>query len=139
MIRAHQVSLASAADPRGLLTAVEFPKDLPFSPVRVFIVTDSPPGTERGGHAHRECHQFVLCPRGSVAIEIDDDEGIRNLVLSTPDVGVYIPPLVWAKQTYITAESSLVVLANLPYDANDYVDNRDEAAALRSVKRARRT
>ena len=123
-------------DARGSLTAGQFPGNLPFAPSRVFIVTESPEGTERGGHAHRSCHQVLIATAGSVCVELDDSEGTRVVTLSSPEQGLFIPPLVWAKQTYVDNGASLVVLASHPYDVDDYIDDRQESARLRTAARA---
>ena len=131
MIKARTVELMVAVDARGVLAVAEYPCSLPFLPRRVFVVTQNSPGVERGGHAHRTCHQVLLAPSGSVLVELDDDDGTRSVVLGEGTVGLYIPPLVWARQTYESRESSLVVLASHEYDVKDYVDDRSEARMLR--------
>ncbi len=124
----------AAADARGLLTAAQHPGVLPFVPVRVFIVTDSAAGTERGGHAHRLCHQVLIATAGSVVVEYDDEDGTGTVTLADATTCLYLPALVWAKQTYRTNGSSLVVLASHTYDADDYIDDREAAGRLRSAR-----
>ena len=97
------------------------------------MVSESPAGTQRGGHAHRRCHQVLISATGSVRVEFDDDDGTHVLELDNPTRGLDIPPLVWAKQTYVSEGASLVVLASLPYDVEDYIDDRYEAARLRKM------
>ena len=131
VIKAATIELTVAADARGLLAAAEFPSSLPFIPRRVFMVSQSPPGTERGGHAHRICHQVLVATSGSVAVEYDDDEGTHVVTLVDATIALHIPPLVWARQRYATRESSLLVLASHEYDTGDYVDDRTAADLLR--------
>lgn len=129
------VPLTAAADSRGLLTAGQFPDTLPFPPARIFVVTRSPAGTVRGGHAHRTCHQLLIATAGVVHVEYDDDAGSQHVALTDATTALHIPPLVWAEQTYVTDGASLVVLASHQYDASDYVDDRQEAAELRRQRR----
>jgi UDP-2-acetamido-3-amino-2,3-dideoxy-glucuronate N-acetyltransferase len=129
--RAQTVSLKSTADTRGLLTAMQYPEDLPFIPVRAFIVNQSPRDTVRGGHAHRTCHQFLVAVHGSINVEFEDDNGSSSISLSDSSLGLYIPPFVWAQQCYVTEGASLVVLASHPYEAADYIDDRNLARDLR--------
>lgn len=133
MTKARILDFTVAADSRGLLTAGQYPDHLPFAPSRVFVVTESPAGTERGGHAHRKCHQALIATAGSVRVEFDDDEGTSEVTLDDPTQALLIPALVWAKQTYIDDGASLVVLASHAYDADDYVDDREESARLRAA------
>jgi len=55
-------------DIRGSLTVGEFERSIPFVVKRYFLVFDVPSKETRGEHAHRECHQFLLCVRGSCAV-----------------------------------------------------------------------
>ena len=134
MNKVRRIHLVTAADTRGLLTAAQHPSELPFVPVRVFIVTQSPSGTVRGGHAHRTCHQLLIATSGTVVVEYEDEEGEGAVTLSDTRHGLHIPPLVWAKQTYLTDGASLVVLASHAYDAEDYVDDPNAARQLRDAK-----
>lgn len=69
---------------------------------------------------------------GRVKVELDDQSGTRLIVLEDPTIGLYIPPLVWANQTYETSDSILIVLASDPYSQQDYVDDRILAKNLRN-------
>lgn len=131
MTKVEYLQLSVAVDARGLLTAGEFPGNLPFAPARIFIVTNSPAGTARGGHAHRKCHQVLIATAGAVEVEMDDEAGTTVATLSDATRGLYVPPLAWAKQTYLTDGASLVVLASHLYDVEDYIDDRMEAARMR--------
>ena len=133
MVKVSRIQLTAVADGRGRLTAAQHPEQLPFVPSRVFIVMDSPAGTERGGHAHRACHQVLIATAGTVVVEYDDEAGTSSVTLSDATEGLHIPPLVWAKQTYASDGASLVVLASDTYDACDYVDDRETARSLRSA------
>ncbi len=86
--------------------------------------------SERGGHAHRKCHQVLIAVKGEVEIEYVDLLGSHLVTLNSASVALHIPPGVWAKQTYLDEDSSLLVLASDPYDVADYVDDIDEALAL---------
>lgn len=123
-IRVRGVRLARAPlieDLRGNLTAREVGKDLPFSPRRCFVVFDVPSKEVRGEHAHRECEQFLVCLRGSMAVVCDDGERRQEIVLDSPELGLYLPPMVWATQYKYTPDSMLLVLASDPYDPDDYI------------------
>jgi UDP-2-acetamido-3-amino-2,3-dideoxy-glucuronate N-acetyltransferase len=129
--KVSRIELVTVADSRGLLTAAQYPENLPFVPMRVFTVTNSPSGTYRGGHAHRKCHQVLIATAGTVVVEFDDDDGTASVTLSDASQCLHIPPLVWAKQKYATEGASLIVLASHTYDADDYVDDRETARGLR--------
>lgn len=128
---AQIVNLTAVKDQRGLLTAAQTIDQLPFLPARIFTVSQVDVGTVRGGHAHRDCHQFLMVASGRIGVELDDKEGTRNLILEDPGVGLYIPPLVWAAQTYLSSNAVLIALASEPYSLQDYVDDRALAKKLR--------
>jgi UDP-2-acetamido-3-amino-2,3-dideoxy-glucuronate N-acetyltransferase len=117
--------LTSARDDRGSLTAAEV-ADLPFFPRRIFIVHDVPNESVRGAHAHRECSQFLICVAGSVSCVVDDGSAQEEIHLTTSDVGVHIPPMIWGTQWRYTRDAVLLVLASHPYDATDYIREYDE-------------
>src|ERR1700754_5365295 len=62
----------SVKDPRGDLTVGEFENEFPFRPKRYFIVSGVPSGGIRGEHAHKECHQFLICAYGQCSVTVDD-------------------------------------------------------------------
>jgi acetyltransferase-like isoleucine patch superfamily enzyme len=108
-------------DMRGSLVASEFDEDIPFAPRRSFLVFDVPGSEIRGEHAHRLCHQFLVCVRGGCSVIVDDGEVRETLRLDHPTVGVHIPPMVWCAQFKHTADAMMLVLASHAYDADDYI------------------
>ena len=76
--------LQCVADLRGSLAAAEHPAHLPFVPVRCFVVFDIPSKEVRGEHAHRSCHQSLICPRGSVSIVVTMDDVERRSRWTAP-------------------------------------------------------
>lgn len=122
-------SLRVAVDLRGSLAAGEFPSQVPFLPKRCFFIFDVPGKEVRGEHAHRQCHQFLICARGSVTVLVDDGHHSEEILLDRPDVGLHVPPMVWAVQYKYSADALLLVLASDPYDPDDYIRDYDEFCA----------
>src|SRR5436190_1856701 len=92
------------------------------------------PGREvRGEHAHRNCHQFLVCARGSVTVVVDDGVLSEEVVLDGPDIGLYVPPMIWATQYQYSTDALLLVLASAPYDPDDYI--RDYLVFKAAVRR----
>lgn len=116
-------------DMRGNLIAAEAQKLLPFVPHRFFIVLDVPSAEVRGEHAHRRCHQFLVCVRGSVNVVVDDGHRRREYRLDSPQRGLHIAPGVWATQYGYSSDAALLVLASEAYDASDYIRDYDEFLA----------
>jgi acetyltransferase-like isoleucine patch superfamily enzyme/dTDP-4-dehydrorhamnose 3,5-epimerase-like enzyme len=118
----HVERFAEFSDLRGKLTAGELPgDDIPFEPRRWFLIYDVPSREVRGEHAHRVCHQFLICVSGQVNVAIDDGEQRSEVVLDDPTLGLYVPPRVWASQYRYDDDAVLLVLASHPYDSDDYI------------------
>ncbi len=117
-------------DIRGSLTVGEFDRSIPFAVKRYFMVFDVPSMETRGEHAHRECHQFLICVRGSCAVVADDGTHRQEFLLDRPDVGVHLPPMVWGIQYKYSADAVLLVFASHHYDSADYIRNYAEFRQL---------
>ncbi len=59
-------------DLRGNLTAREVGRGLPFIPKRYFVIFDVPSKEVRGEHAHKECHQLLICLKGTAYCVVDN-------------------------------------------------------------------
>ena len=118
-------------DMRGNLTVGEFDRQVPFKPLRYFMVFDVPSRETRGEHAHHKCHQFLICVRGSCAVMADDGANKIEIPLNGPDRGLYLPPRTWGVQYKYSADAMLLVFASDYYDAQDYI--RDYADFLAIV------
>jgi len=113
-------------DLRGNLTARELGDGLPFAPKRYFVVFDVPSKEVRGEHAHRTLHQLLVCLTGSVSIVADDGTHRQEFQLDSPEMGLYIPPMVWAVQYRYTPNAALLVLASDRYDPQEYIRDYDQ-------------
>lgn len=122
-------------DIRGALSVGEFSRHLPFAPQRYFVVFDVPSQETRGEHAHLRCHQFLICVHGSVRVLADDGEHREEFTLDSPDVGLYLPPMIWGTQYRYSRDAVLLVFASEPYDATEYV--RDYGEFRRLVESSR--
>lgn len=123
--------LPRVEDIRGNLTVGEFNRSIPFDVKRYFMVFDVPSIETRGEHAHRECHQFLVCAHGRCTVVADDGFNRQEFQLNSPDIGLHLPPLVWGIQYNYSADAVLLVLASHYYDSRDYI--RDYAEFKRTT------
>ncbi|MGG6343565.1 WxcM-like domain-containing protein [Stenotrophomonas indicatrix] len=123
-------------DLRGALSVGEFSKDLPFQPKRYFLVFDVPSQETRGEHAHRICHQFLICVKGSVRVLADDGTRREEFTLDSPSVGLHLPPMIWGTQYQYSPGAVLLVFASEGYDSDEYIRHYDEFIALTSAAKA---
>jgi acetyltransferase-like isoleucine patch superfamily enzyme len=123
--RAKLVKLPRIVDLRGGLSFGEVDQHLPFVPKRFFVIHDVPSVEVRGEHAHREQHQFLVCLKGSCSVVLDDGKNRNEVLLGSPQLGLYLPPMVWGIQYKYTPDAILLVLVSDVYDANDYIRDYD--------------
>lgn len=117
------------SDARGGLTVGEVPTEVPFSPVRYFVVFDVPSVELRGEHAHKRCQQFLICLHGSCRILLDDSKQRCEVTLDRPDMGVFMPEMIWGTQYRYSPDAVLLVFASRPYEADDYLRSYDDFIA----------
>lgn len=117
-------------DIRGDLSVGEFQKDIPFEVKRYFIVFDVPNSKVRGEHAHKKCHQFLICVKGSCAVVADDGVNKTEIILDSPNKGVYLPPMTWGVQYKYSPDAVLMVFASDYYDSSDYIRSYDDFTKL---------
>jgi dTDP-4-dehydrorhamnose 3,5-epimerase-like enzyme len=124
----HEFRLVN--DIRGNLSVGEFARDIPFSPKRYFLIFNVPNGEVRGVHAHKSCHQFLVCIRGSCRVLLDDGRHRRQLTLDRVNLGVYMPAMIWGTQQTFSSDAMLLVFASEYYDRNDHIESYDEFRTL---------
>lgn len=125
-LKAQLVELKSFSDDRGQLVVGEFPNSLPFVVKRFFYVSNVSSGEARGIHAHKECHQFLVCVTGSVKAVVDDGFERKEYLLSPGKAGLYMPPLTWGTQYEYSSDAVLIVLASHEYRQEDYIHDYGE-------------
>jgi acetyltransferase-like isoleucine patch superfamily enzyme len=123
-------SLPYVEDLRGYLSFGEFGQHLPFLVKRYFVVFDVASKEIRGEHAHRELEQFLICVNGSCHIIADDGKRREEFLLDRPNLGLYVPPMVWSVQYKYSRDGVLLVLASDVYKAEDYIRDYAEFKAL---------
>jgi acetyltransferase-like isoleucine patch superfamily enzyme/dTDP-4-dehydrorhamnose 3,5-epimerase-like enzyme len=121
--------LQNVNDLRGDLSAIEWEKELPFTPRRAFFVYNVPNASVRGEHAHKECHQLLVCIHGSVSVIVDDGSSREEFSLNEPHIGIHIPPRTWGIQYKYSTNAVLFVLASHEYDSSDYIRDYDKYLA----------
>ncbi|WP_440225593.1 WxcM-like domain-containing protein [Dokdonella sp. MW10] len=117
-------------DMRGDLSVGEFERSVPFRALRYFIVFNVPSREVRGEHAHRRCHQFLVCVKGSVSVVADDGRKRCEILLDSPEHGIHLPPLTWGIQYKYSDDAVLMVFASEYYDAEEYIRDYDEFLRL---------
>lgn len=123
--------LKQIGDRNGHITSVNNNNDLPFATKRIFYLYDIPGGESRGAHAHKECHQFLVAASGSFEVLLDDGVTKRQVLLNRPDLGLHIPPGIWASEINFSSGSICLVLASHEYSESDYLRQYEDYLIFR--------
>lgn len=118
--------LPKIIDPRGNLTVAESMKDMPFDIKRVYWVYDVPGGECRGGHAHKECKEFIIAVSGSFHVTLDDGNNKNTYLLNHPYQGLFVETGIWRTLDDFSSGAVCLVLASDLYDEGDYIRDYDE-------------
>jgi hypothetical protein len=124
------IELPKIHDPRGNLTFIENCRHIPFEIKRVYYLYDVPGGSDRGGHAHRTLHQFIVSMSGSFDVVLDDGDRKRRYHLNRSYYGLYICPMIWRYIDNFSSGAVCMVLASELYDEDDYF--RDYSTFLKA-------
>ena len=95
---------------------------IPFSIKRIFNVR-SEKDSVRGKHAHRLCSQILICSNGSIQVTCDDSTNKEIYILDKPNYGLLVSPGIWAEQKYIKQNTSMTVICDRLYEAEDYISD----------------
>lgn len=119
------IDLPKISDPRGNLTFIEN-SHIPFDIKRVYYLYDVPGGSDRGSHAHKNLHQFIVAMSGSFDVELDDGKSKKRFQLNRSHYGLYVCPMMWRLLDNFSSGAVCLVLASDPYSEHDYLRNYDE-------------
>ncbi len=125
------IDLPKVADTRGNLTFIEEQRHIPFAIKRVFYLYDVPGGSERGGHALREVHQFIIAISGSFDVILDDGTDKKRYQLNRSYYGLYVPPLIWRELNNFSSGSVCLVLTSDFFSEEQYY--REYSTYLQSL------
>ncbi len=119
-MEARYLQVPILSDRFGFIGVVEGGENLPFAPKRFYFIGGVPEDASRGSHAHRELQQVILALSGSVVIELDNGDTVREFVLDGPHTALYVPPGYWRTLRSFAPNTVIGVLASKEYDEADY-------------------
>lgn len=118
-----EIVFKSIFDPRGCLTSIEGEMDIPINIERIFYmhhVTD-----DRGGHAHIDTDQVLICISGSFKLKLFDGKETKEFLMNDCTKGLYVPRLTFTEMYDFTLDAVCIVLANTHYDMGKSIRNMD--------------
>lgn len=123
------VNLPKISDPRGNLSFIEGGRHIPFDIKRVYYLYDVPGGSDRGAHAHKNLHQFIIAMSGSFDVVLDDGQKKHRFHLNRSYFGLYVCPMMWRDLDNFSSGAVCMVLASEHYDEADYIREYEQFSA----------
>jgi len=105
-------------------------RHVPFQVKRVFAIYDVAEGAQRGRHAHRTQHQFLVMLAGSCLVSVDEGNVKFTERLDSPTQGLYVPPLIWIELTQFDKNAVCLVLTSDLFSEADYIRDHTEFASI---------
>ena len=123
---ARTVEIPTHQDARGFLSAFESGSDVPFPIQRIFYMYGVTEPFERGGHAHQDTDQILVCLHGALRVDLRDSSRCATYDLSRPDLGLIIPAMIWARLYDFTSETVCLAAASTHYEPSKVIRDWDE-------------
>jgi dTDP-4-dehydrorhamnose 3,5-epimerase len=120
------IKLSTMGDKRGSLIALEQNDNVPFNVDRVFFIYGTKKGVSRGQHAHYKTKQLLICVSGECRVKLDNGKTQIDYHLNSPNIGLIQNEMIWCEMYDFSRDCVLLVLANTPYNAKDYIDDYEE-------------
>lgn len=116
------INFPKIQDPRGNLTFLQYPNQIPFGIKRTFWTYDVPGGEIRGGHAYHKQEEVIVALSGSFDVAITNVDGrISKFALNRSYYGLYLPANTWRHiENFSTNGLSLHISSEL-FSTEDYI------------------
>jgi len=124
------IDIPLRSDKRGSLGFAQEGDHIPFAMKRIFYIYGVPEGGSRAGHAHRQSHQFLIMLSGHCQVIIDNGLERTAVLMNSPQVALYTPPLIWLDIDGFSAGAICLVATSDVYDERDYVRDYPEFKRL---------
>lgn len=125
MVKSKIINLPKILDQRGNLSFVEANNHIPFSIRRTYWIYDVPGGETRGGHAFKENQELIIALSGSFDVVLHDGVTESRHQLNRSYYGLFVPKMIWRSMKNFSTNSLAVVMASIPYSAEDYIRDFD--------------
>ncbi len=118
----QKINFPKITDPRGNLTFIQFPQQIPFEIKRVFWTYDVPGGGRRGGHAYKTQEEVIVALSGSFDVVITDKLGNQERVhLNRGYEGLYLPPKTWRYLENFSTNSVSMHVSSSDFREEEYI------------------
>lgn len=109
-------------DPRGNLTFLQYPNQIPFEIQRVFWTYDVPGGGIRGGHAYFKQQEIIVALSGSFDVVVTNTDGTtEKFSLSRSYYGLFLPAKTWRHIENFSTNALAFHVSSEPFSKEDYI------------------
>lgn len=113
-------------DPRGNLTFLQYPNQVPFIIKRTFWTYDVPGGEIRGGHAYFRQEEIIIALSGSFDVVITNEDGtLKKYSLNRSYYGIYLPPKTWRHMENFSTNALALHVSSESFLKEDYIRDFD--------------
>ena len=116
------IDLPKIQDPRGNLTFLQYPNQIPFEIKRTFWTYDVPGGEFRGGHAYHKQEEVIIALSGSFDVVITNADGsLEKFSLNRSYYGLYLPPKKWRHIENFSTNALALHISSKIFINEDYI------------------
>jgi hypothetical protein len=130
-----RIKLSTHRDQRGAVVFGEVGEELPFTPVRIFTISEVPSGETRAEHAHHTLEEVLVALKGACTVTLDDGRTREDFRLDRPDLAVYKPRMLWVIVHSFTPDALVLVLASDTWKAEDHIKDYETFRKLAEASR----
>ena len=116
------INFPKIQDPRGNLTFLQHPNQVPFEIKRIFWTYDVPGGELRGGHAYNLQQEVIIALSGSFDVVITNPDGSKEkFSLNRSYYGLYLPPKTWRHIENFSTNALALHVSSEIFSTEDYI------------------
>ncbi len=121
------INFPKIQDPRGNLTFLQHPSQIPFEIKRTFWTYDVPGGEIRGGHAYYEQKEIIVALSGSFDIVVTNANGsLEKFSLNRSYYGLYLPAKTWRHIENFSTNALALHVSSEIFSKDDYIRDFEE-------------
>ena len=122
-------------DPRGNLTFLQHPNQVPFEIQRTFWTYDVPGGEIRGGHAYHKQEEVIIALSGSFDVVVTNPDGsLEKFSLNRSYYGLYLPPKTWRHIENFSTNALALHVSSKIFSTEDYIRDFEDFKILLNEK-----
>lgn len=122
MMKPVIIDFLKIQDPRGNLTFLQYPNQIPFEIQRTFWTYDVPGGEIRGGHAYYTQEEVIIALSGSFDVVITKADGsLEKFSLNRSYYGLYLPPKTWRHIENFSTNALALHISSKIFSNEDYI------------------